>query len=201
MANARPSFLPRSRTERDGQSFSDSSYADTRLKVLLFFQICREGDIVKRKKMFSFRALDSLKRVYEAISGHTGSCPLWPPSVGAKVQEEGVLVYLYVRQEDSSSQWKLCMPQSRLYEIAMDLGKDVNEDFVLSVKLLAEERSAVVDNNRGRENPKSWLAVNYEKAQERRVDRGDFIWSLGTSSFVVRRKQTFLHVDEVTDDS
>jgi len=53
-----------------------------RVKVSLAFQLSEEASIVRRKKVLSLQASDSVQRIYETISGRSGGPALWPKDFG-----------------------------------------------------------------------------------------------------------------------
>jgi len=53
-----------------------------RVKVSLAFQLSPEHDVVRRKKVLTLQASDSIQKIYETISGRSGGPPLWPKDFG-----------------------------------------------------------------------------------------------------------------------
>mmetsp|Transcript_41557 Transcript_41557/g.104427 ORF Transcript_41557/g.104427 Transcript_41557/m.104427 type:complete len:677 (-) Transcript_41557:85-2115(-) len=56
-----------------------------RVKVSLAFQLSQDAAVVRRKKVLSLQASDSIQRIYETISGRSGGLPLWPKDFGERL--------------------------------------------------------------------------------------------------------------------
>ncbi|CAK0816741.1 unnamed protein product [Prorocentrum cordatum] len=94
------------------------------LVVSLAFQLGASGDVVRRKKVLSFRSDDTLQRVYETISGMHGGPPLWPKDYAQRVMEgAAACLRINASTEGAPDKWQHCLPSSRLCSFERELGQ------------------------------------------------------------------------------
>jgi len=65
------------------------------VKVQLSFQLSTGADVVRRKKVLSFQAGDSVQRLYDTISGRLGTPPLWPKGFRERLDQGGAARLFY----------------------------------------------------------------------------------------------------------
>jgi len=113
------------------------------VKVSLAFQLSLESDVVRRKKVLSLQATDSVQKIYETISGRSGGPPLWPKDFGEMLDNGDMDAELYYGPGDvvsggSSSasavqNWQPVLGTAVLSDLAHETSQGPSADLLLRI--------------------------------------------------------------------